>query len=114
MDQLQVTAIFANIASENLQRFKELVGQILDITKEESGILQFDFFFDADETTCVVREKYESSDAVLAHLGNTAALLGQLTEIAKFSVEVFGAPSAQLMEAAGAMQPTVSSYFAGV
>ena len=61
-----------------------------------------------------MRQQYESSDAVLAHLGNTGALLGQLMAIGTFGVEVFGTPSTQLMEAAGAMQPTVYTYYTGL
>ena len=114
IDQLQVSAKFPSIASENLQQFKDLVSQALEITKGESGTLQYDFFFNADEAVCAVREKYDSSEAVLTHLGNLGELFGQMVGIGGFEVEVFGTPSAQLMEAAGAMGPTIYTYFTGL
>ena len=114
MEQLQITATFPTIASENLAQFKQLAAQALEITKGESATLQYDWYFNQDETSCVVRETYESSDAVLTHLGDVGELLGKLVELGGgLEVEAFGSPSAQLMEAAAAFQPSVYPYFQG-
>jgi quinol monooxygenase YgiN len=114
VEQLQVTATFPNIASENLATFKDLAAQALEITKGESGTLQYDWFFNHDETSCVVRETYESSAAVLTHIENLGALLGTLIELGGgLELKVFGSPSAQLLEAAAALQPSVYPFFQG-
>jgi hypothetical protein len=114
MEQLQVTATFPNIAGENLAQFKQLAARALEITKGESGNSQYDWYFNHDETSCVVRETYESSAAVLTHMGNVGELLGRLIELGSgLELEVFGSPSAQLMEAAAALQPSVYPYFQG-
>ena len=112
--QLQVTATFPSIASENLAQFKEAAAAALEITKAESGTRQYDWFFNQDETSCVVRETYEDSDAVLAHLNNVGDLLGKLMELGSgLEVEVFGTPSAKLLEVASGLQPTVHTFFQG-
>jgi quinol monooxygenase YgiN len=114
VEQLQVTATFPNIPSENLAKFKLLAAQAMEITRGESGNSQYDWFFNHDESSCVVRETYESSAAVLAHMGNVGTLLGTLVELGGgLELEVFGSPTAQLMEAAAALQPSVYPYFQG-
>lgn len=114
MDQLQINARFPSIPSGSLAEFKDLAAQALEITKAEAGTLQYDWFFNADETVCVVRETYANSDAVLAHMGNLGAVLGSLVELGGgLELEVFGSPSAQLLEAGAALGPSVYSYFQG-
>ena len=51
---------------------------------------------------------------MLTHLGSIGELFGQMVGIGGFQVEVFGTPSAQLMEAAGAMGPTIYTCFTGL
>lgn len=114
MDRLQLTARFPNIPSGNLLEFKKLAAQALEITKGEAGTLQYDWFFNDDETVCVVRETYADSDAVLTHMANLGELLGKLLEVGGgCEFEVFGSPSAQLLEAGAALGPSVFSYFQG-
>lgn len=115
MDQLQLTATFPNIASDKLGEFKKLAGEAMEIVRTmEPGTLQYDWFFNADETQCVVRETYASSDAVMAHMGNMGELLGEIAALGGgIEIEIFGDPSATLREAAAQMQPAVYSYFQG-
>ena len=114
MDRLQLTARFPNIPSGNILEFKKLATQALEITKGEAGTLQYDWFFSDDETVCVVRETYADSDAVLAHMTNLGELIGELLEVSGgCEFEIFGSPSAQLLEAAAAVSPSVFSYFQG-
>ncbi len=114
LEQLQVTATFPSIASENLAEFKQLAAQAIEITKDEAGNSQYDWYFNHDETSCVVRETYESSAAVLTHMGNVGALLGTIVELGGgLELEVFGSPSAELMQAAASLQPSVYSYVQG-
>lgn len=62
----------------------------------------------------MVRETYADSDAVLAHMANLGELLPQLVEAGGgVEIEVFGSPSAQLLEAAAALEPSVYAYFQG-
>lgn len=114
MDELQINATFPNIPPENLDEFKKLADQGVEVTRDEEGTLRYDFFLNADGTKCVLREVYASSDAVLAHMGNMGELLGRLIEVGGgIEIEVFGEPSAQLLEAGAALDPTVYSHLEG-
>ena len=42
---------------------------------------QYDWFFNEDESTCVVRETYADSEAVLTHLGLLSDMLGGIVEL---------------------------------
>jgi quinol monooxygenase YgiN len=114
VEQIQVTARFPQIAKENLDEFKRLAGDALKVTSEDPGVPQYDWFFSQDETTCVVRETYAGSEAVLAHVAMVGEALGTLIELGGgVEIEVFGSPSDELLEAISAMQPRVYSYFQG-
>jgi quinol monooxygenase YgiN len=114
MEHIQLTATFPNITAGNLSQFKDLAAQALDITKGEAGTLQYDWFFNDDETKCVVRETYQNSDAVLSHIGNVGPVLGSLVEAGGgLQIEAFGHLSPELREAAAAFQPAIHSYFQG-
>jgi quinol monooxygenase YgiN len=114
MDQLQINATFPNITAENLADFKTTVAECVAIVASEEGTLSYDMFLSVDETTGVLREVYASSDAVLAHMGNMGERLGRLIELGGgMEIEVFGEPSAALIEAAAAFDPTVFSHLGG-
>ena len=71
MNRIQVNAKFANISSSNLAEFKKVAAHALEIAKSEPGVLQYDWFFDDTQTVCVVRETYQDSEALLAHITRT-------------------------------------------
>ena len=113
MDQLQISAKFPSIPSENVESFKKLAGECVEVVREKDpGTLQYDWFLSADGSQCIVRETYASSDDMMAHMGNLGDLLGQLVELGgALEVEVFGAPSEELQEAAAAFEPAVYAHF---
>ena len=114
MDQLQVTATFPSIHPDDLASFKKTAREALAIVEKEQGTLQYDWFFNDDETKCVLRETYTDSDAVLAHIGAMGEQLGGLIDLGGgIEVEVFGNPSETLRQAAAEMKPAVYSYFQG-
>ena len=112
--QLQVSATFPRIPSDNLSEFKRMAGEALKLTADDPGVPQYDWFFNEDESKCVVRETYADSDAVLTHLGLIGDLLGRIIELGGgVQIEVFGSPSDALVKATEALQPTIYSYFQG-
>jgi quinol monooxygenase YgiN len=116
VEHIQLTATLPNIAPGDLAEFKALAARALELTKGEATTLQYDWFFSEDETRCVVRERYESSDAILSHMGNLGDLIGRLGELGGgLEIEAFGAPSAELLAAAAAagLEPTVYTFFQG-
>ena len=114
MNQLQVTATL-KIHEGKLEDFKKLAAQCVVAVKEnEPGTLQYDWFFNPEETECVVREIYTDSNAVFAHLSNIGVLLGQITQVADMSLEVFGNPSEELRAATSGMNPKIYSFYQGL
>ena len=114
MEQIQVTARFPQISTDNLDDFKRLAGDALEVTAEDPGVPQYDWFFSQDESSCVVRETYASSEAVLTHLAMVGETLGTMIELGGgVEVEVFGSPSESLRQAISAMQPDVYTFFQG-
>ena len=116
MDELQVSARFPDIKRDNLDEFKKLAAEMLEITKGEPGTLQYDYFLNSDETVCMVRETYASSDAHMAHVANMGDRLPRLGELGSGLVdaEVFGSPSPAHSEFFADFNPTVYSYFQGL
>jgi len=113
MEQIQLTATVPNIAPERLAEFKALAARALELTRGEEATLQYDWFLSEDETTCVVRETYANSDAVLAHMANMGDLIGKIAELGGLEIEAFGDPSAELLEAAAAFEPTLYRFYQG-
>ena len=68
MNRIQFSARFANVSSATLAEFKEAAAEVMDIAKGEPGVLQYDWFINDNQTVCVVRETYQDSDALLAHV----------------------------------------------
>lgn len=114
MEHIQLTATLPSIAPADLDEFKRVAGEALELTKSEAGTLQYDWFLSDDETTCVVRETYENSDAILVHIAHVGDLIGQLAQLGGgLEIEAFGTLSPELVEAAAAFQPTVYSFLQG-
>jgi quinol monooxygenase YgiN len=80
MNTLQLSVI-CNIHDGKLNEFKELAGQCMAVVREkEPNAQQYDWYFNADESQCVIRETYADSETLLTHLGNVGEPLGKLPE----------------------------------
>ena len=100
MDHIHVIAKFTGISPDARTAFKQLAEQALAIATSEPGVLQYDWFFNADETTSAVRETYRNSDALLDHIANANEVFGKLVEMSgACDLEMFGTPSAELVTA---------------
>lgn len=114
MNHLQVTARL-EIHEGQLEEFKRLQEACIAVVKEKDpGTLQYDWFYNDDNTVCLVRERYENSDAVLAHAVNVGEYLGPLLSISDFSAEFCGNASDALKEALSQFNITYYSFSAGL
>lgn len=114
MHELQATARFT-IHEGQLQEFKKVAARCMaSVRQRDSGTLQYDWFFSADQTECVVRERYRDSAAVLEHVANLGETLGELLALAELKVEIYGAPSAELLEATKGLAPRVYAPFQSI
>jgi quinol monooxygenase YgiN len=81
-----------------VEEFKRLSAQAMEIVRtKDTGTLQYDTYFNDDQSECIVLERFRDSEALIEH----AEHLGDLTEaiLATVSVvhgELLGEPSAEL------------------
>ena len=113
LDHIQVTARFS-IHSGKHDEFIELADECIRIVEEQdTGTLQYDWFFNDAGDECIVRETYSDSDAVLEHISHVGEQLGELLEISDLDLKVFGDPSAELVEASAGLSPHVYGFYNG-
>ena len=113
MSELRAVARL-KIHEGKLNDFKSVAQACLNsVVQKDKGTLQYDWFINDANTECVVHELYADSDALLAHVTNLGETLGALMAVADLSIEVYGAPSAELLQAADSMGIMVYGYFQG-
>ena len=114
MNEIQVTARL-KIHQGQQERFRQIAQVCLETVREkDNGTLQYDWFFNEDESECVVRERYQDSAAVMEHMGNLGETLGALLGLADLSLEVYGTPSEELASAIAGLDVTTYSYYQGL
>jgi hypothetical protein len=115
VDKIQASVTFPKISPDNLDKFKALAAEALKIAADEPGILQYDWFFNADETRCLVRETFANSEAIMTHLGNVGEILGPVAQLGGgIEIEMFGGqPSDEVLQALAMFRPTHYPYFQG-
>ena len=60
----------------NVEEFKGLSAQCMEIVRaKDTGTLQYDTYFNDDETECIVIERFHDSDALIQHGENLAHLM---------------------------------------
>ena len=97
MSELQVIARL-KIHAGKIAEFKEVAKLCMTSVREkDTGTLQYDWFINADESECVVQEKYRDSAAVFEHIGNLGETLGALVAVCDMHLEIYGSPSDELV-----------------
>src|SRR5512133_424508 len=81
-----------------LEEFKRLSAQAMEIVRtKDSGTLQYDTYFNDDQSECIVIERYRDSKAAIEHASNladvTAAVLATVSVV---HGELLGEPSEEL------------------
>ena len=81
-----------------LDEFKRLSAQAMKIVRtKDSGTLQYDTYFNDDQSECVVIERYRDSEAAIEHAANLADLSAEvLATVSVVHGELLGEPSAEL------------------
>ena len=88
------------------EEWKRLTVEAMHIVRtRDTGTLQYEIFFNADESEALVFERYRDSDAALEHFANVGHLMGPLMACADFSGEVLGTPSAEMRKNLTGDQP---------
>ena len=97
-----------------LDKFRELMEEMVAATREESGTLMYEWFLSEDDA-CHLYERYADDGATMVHLGNFGAkfagrFLGCVTPT---GFSVYGTPGAEVRQALGAFGPDYLAPFGG-
>src|SRR4051812_42630281 len=81
----------------DVEEFKRLSTQCMEIVRaQDTGTLQYDTYFNADETECIVIERFRDSDALIQHGENLAHLMDAIIATGSASGELLGELSPEL------------------
>ena len=82
-----------------LEEFKRLSAQAMEIVRTmDSGTLQYDIYFNDDQSEGVVVERYKDSSALMEHAGHVGHLMEAIFATGWVSSEMLGDPSAVIRE----------------
>jgi len=82
-----------------LDEWKRLTEEAMEIVRtRDSGTLQYEIFFNEDESEAVVFERYRDADAAIEHFSNISHLMEALMATASVTGEVLGTPNAKMRE----------------
>jgi quinol monooxygenase YgiN len=80
-----------------LDEFKRLSAQVTGIVRtKDTGTLQYDIYFNEDQSECIVVERYKDSSALLEHAQHVGHLMGAIFATGFASSEMLGDPSAEV------------------
>jgi quinol monooxygenase YgiN len=81
-----------------VEEFKRLSAQAMEIVRtKDSGTLQYDTYFNDDQSECIVIERYGDSEAAIEHAANLADLSAAvLATVSVVHGELLGEPSEEL------------------
>ena len=98
MSELQGIARF-KFHEGKLEEFKRLSAQAMEIVRtKDTGTLQYDIYFNDDQSECIVLERYRDSEALIEHAANLGDLIEAILATGSVSGELLGEPSAELRE----------------
>ncbi len=81
----------------DVAEFKRLSEECMAIVlAHDTGTLQYDTFFNADETECIVIERFRDADALIQHGENLAHLMDAIIATGSVSGELLGELSPEL------------------
>lgn len=80
-----------------VEEYKRLSEQAMEIVRSrEPGTLQYDIFFNADETAAVVIERFRDSDALIEHGKNMAEVSAKVLATGSVEGELLGDVSPEI------------------
>src|SRR5207247_8897489 len=80
-----------------LEEFKRLSARCMEIVRtKDTGTLQYDIYFNEDQSECIVLERYRDSEALIEHTAHLGDLAEAILATGSVSGELLGDPSAEL------------------
>ena len=98
MRELQSVARL-KIHAGKLDEFKRLAAKCAELVRtKDTGTLQYELYFNSDNTECLVVERYRDSQALLDHFKNMGDTMAAILQTCSGSGEICGTPSPELIE----------------
>ncbi len=98
-----------------VEEFKRLAAQCMEIVRaQDTGTLQYDTYFNADESEAVVIERYRDSAALIEHGDHLAALMAPILATATIDGELLGDLSPELRARMTAGPPQLFTLYASM
>ena len=80
-----------------LEEFKRLSAQCMEIARtKDTGTLQYDIYFNDDQSEAIVLERYRDSEALIEHTAHLGDLMKAILATGSVAGELLGEPSAEL------------------
>ena len=80
-----------------LEEFKRLAAQCMEIVRiKDTGTLQYDIYFNDDQSECIVLERYTDSEALIEHGAHLGELAEAILATGSVTSACLGEPSAEL------------------
>ncbi len=96
MSELQAIARF-KFHEGKVEEFKRLSAQCMEIVKAmDTGTLQYESYFNDDESECIVLERFMDAEALIEHATHLGDLTDAVLATGSVSGELLGEPSAEL------------------
>jgi quinol monooxygenase YgiN len=81
----------------DVEEFKRLSEECMRIVRaQDTGTLQYDTYFNDDETECIVVERFRDADALIQHSENLAHLMDAIVATGSVHGELLGDLSPEL------------------
>ena len=107
MDNNIIWTLEGKIKKEDLDKYVELMNEIVSVTKKEEGTLNYEWTISEDLQNVHVYERYKNADAAIKHLDDSWAFYkdkySKLVDIQKFSV--YSELTDELKEKVASMNP---------
>src|SRR3989337_478260 len=80
-----------------VEEFKRLSAQAMEIVRtKDTGTLQYDIYFNDDQSECIVLERFRDSEALIEHAEHLGDLMEAIPATGSVSGELLGEASAEL------------------
>ncbi|MFN2483314.1 MAG: putative quinol monooxygenase [Candidatus Limnocylindria bacterium] len=81
-----------------LEEFKRLSAQAMEIVRtKDTGTLQYDIYFNDDQSEAIVLERYRDSEALIEHTAHLGDLSAAILAPGSVTGELLGEPSSERM-----------------
>src|SRR6476660_5355531 len=80
-----------------LEEFKRLSTRLMEVVRtKDTGTLQFEIYFNDDQSECIVLERYKDLEALMEHGANVGELANAIFATGAATSACLGEPSAEL------------------